>query len=163
MRRTVMVLMPLMLVGMSVKADVCMTRSERDADMVRHLQTQMMVGALQCRGIRDLGQRGLYNEFVTGWKSELGRHGAVLISWFERHEGATWKSHLDRHVTELANRISAESRADPAFCAAIARLGEELRDADGDDLVASAARAPIAYSEPAPLCPGGERRLVTAQ
>lgn len=143
--------------------ELCMSQTEREAHMVRHLQTQMMIGALQCRGIRDIGQRALYNDFVSAWKPALGDHGATLIGWFERSYGATWKSKLDHHVTELANRISASGRADPSFCARIARLGEELRDARTDSLAAMAATAPVAYSEPAPLCRGGQQTLVTAQ
>ena len=110
----------------------CLSAKDHMAHQVRILQTQMMVGALQCRGRKDLGQRQLYNQFVQSHQSALSAHGAVLISYFKREYGATHKAHLDKHITSLANQISAAVRVQPDFCQRIAGLGEIVRDGSQD-------------------------------
>ncbi len=110
----------------------CLSADDRMAHQVRLLQTQMMVGALQCRGRKDLGQRQLYNQFVENHQSALAEHGAALISYFKREYGAAHKTHLDKHITKLANQISAAVRTQPDFCQRIAGIGEMVRDGSLD-------------------------------
>ncbi|GAK34239.1 hypothetical protein JCM17846_27140 [Iodidimonas nitroreducens] len=110
----------------------CLSADDRVAHQVRILQTQMMVGALQCRGRKDLGQRQLYNQFVESHQSALAEHGAALISYFKREYGTAHKTHLDKHITRLANQISAAVRTQPDFCQRIAALGKIVRDGSQD-------------------------------
>mgnify|MGYP005842829715 CR=1 FL=1 len=131
----------------------CVTQEERAAKMVRHMQTQLMVGALQCRGSRDLGQREIYNRVVTVHNAELTRYGEILISHFRRGHGPDARSALDSQVTGMANRVSAKSRSVADFCTAVARFGESLLRPSTVDLAAAAGRTPIPYSPDEPCCP----------
>ncbi len=88
----------------------CITPEEREANKIRSLQTQMMVGALQCRGRRDLGQRSYYNQFVITHKTELSEAGKTLLGYFKRVHGDKFNFVMDKHVTNLANEISLSTR-----------------------------------------------------
>lgn len=134
----------------------CVTPAERAAKMVRHLQTQLMVGALQCRGDREQRQRAIYNRFVTENGAALRRHAEALTAHFRRGHGPDHRQALDGHITGVANLISAESRTIEDFCGRIADLGESLFEGGGTlDLVSAAAMAPIPFPADEPLCPAG--------
>lgn len=138
------------LMFISTASASCVTPEERAANQLRSLQTQMMVGALQCRGRRDLGQRTYYNQFVKMYKSELGASGKTLIAYFQRAYGDKSKIMLDKHVTSLANTISSGSRDVPEFCSGIASLGAQL--AGGNDLLEATYKTPIAFEPNFPIC-----------
>ncbi len=133
----------------------CITPAEREAKMVRHLQTELMIGALQCRGSRDAGQRGLYNRFVKAHRVTLRREADVLRTYFARRHGAGSDAALDSHVTGIANRISSASRSIDDFCSRVALFATDLLDATPTALAEAAGRAPIPYVADEPLCPLG--------
>lgn len=133
----------------------CVTPAERAAGMVRHLQTQLMVGALQCRGDREQGQRANYNRFVTENGPALRRHAQAMSAHFRRGHGPDYQKALDGHVTGVANLVSAESRTIEDFCSRIAAFGASLFEGHEVDLVAAAAAAPIPFPADEPLCPAG--------
>ncbi len=133
----------------------CVTHAEREAKMVRHLQSELMIGALQCRGSRDAGQRRLYNRFVVMHRATLRREADVLRAYFERRHGTGSDAALDSHVTGLANRISSASRSIDDFCNRIAVFAADLLDHRPTTLAAAAARAPIPYLADEPLCQVG--------
>lgn len=133
----------------------CVTPAERAAKMVRHLQTQLMVGALQCRGDREQDQRGIYNRFVTENGAALRQHAQALSAHFRRGHGPDHRKALDGHITGVANLVSAESRTIEDFCGRIAAFGNSLFEGGSIDLVSAAATAPIPFPADEPLCPAG--------
>ncbi|GER08244.1 hypothetical protein GCM10007972_17660 [Iodidimonas muriae] len=110
----------------------CMDAKERAAHDMRLLQTQLMVGALQCRGRKDLGQRAYYNEFIRSHRDDLARHGNALVGYFERSYGQNYKVMLDKHVTSLANAVSSAVRTTPDFCTKIAQIGARISQTPND-------------------------------
>lgn len=137
-------------IGVAVAS--CVSPAEREAKMVRHVQTELMVGALQCRGSRDAGQRALYDRFVTRHRTALREQADVLRAYFERRHGKASKAALDSHVTGLANRISSASRSVDDFCQRIADYAKDVVGEAPARLAEAALRAPVPYVADEPLC-----------
>ncbi len=135
-----------------VAAAGCVTHAEREAKMVRHLQTELMIGALRCRGSRDAGQRRLYERFVEVHRATLRREAEVLRAYFERRHDVGSGAALDRHVAGLAGRISSASRSIDDFCSRVARFATGLLEDAPAALSEAAAHAPVPYVADEPLC-----------
>lgn len=130
----------------------CLSRAELDAHKIRHLQTQLMVGALRCRGANDLGQRDNYNRFINRHHFDLEAGRDRLTDYFKRTHGGAYQAAMDRHVTALANRISRQSQNMVGYCEQIAALGDVLTASRAADLVEAIEIAPIQPDVPAGAC-----------
>jgi len=141
----------------SAVAQNCVTQSERAAMAVRHIQTQLMVGALACRGSKDLGQRDLYTKFVLENRQSLGRHARALRGYFARLYGSDAQTRLDRHVTGIANRISRDAGRQADFCEKIVTFGENVlaNDLKPAELLPLSASAPVTFRTEQPVCEAG--------
>ena len=134
-------------------ATACLNTQEVAAEQVRLLQTQMMVGALQCRGQSDRGQRVIYNRFIKAYGPELIASNDTLIAYFQRAYGAGYQRQMDSHITAMANRISLESQKIGNFCGKIANLGEQvLADKTQTDLQEIATAAPLSKTLSSQSC-----------
>jgi len=104
----------------------CMDQSKSDALQVRELQTHLMVAALACDAAPE------YNAFVKRFTPVLVKHGEAMRRYFATTYGPDGGSHMNRFVTEIANRVSQISATRPAeFCA---RTVELFRSARADTL-----------------------------
>lgn len=84
------------------------------AKSVRTLQSDMMVAALSCQQAR-----GLYNSFVTDYRSELQRHGRMLKTRFKSEYGGAATKKLNNYVTRLANDAAIRyAEGGAAYCEA---------------------------------------------
>ena len=134
-------------------ASSCLTREEAKGHQLRVLQTQLMVGALQCRGESAAGQRSYYNSFVQRYGPELLAGHRSLEGYFRRQFGAAYQSRLDSHITSIANLVSLESQKVDDFCGQIAALGAVLTDGADADLWTASLAAPVAQiHEPVSGC-----------
>ena len=136
-------------------AQVCLSDADRAAFEMRHLQTQLMVGAIQCRGERDLGQRYYYNRFAKTQRDLITRSNAALKAFFKRTHGRAYRGELDTYVTDLANTVSSASRHVEDFCAQVADTGLALGGKETGtvpDWRRIARRAPVAFEAPHPRC-----------
>ena len=96
----------------SVYAANCVQPVERDSQIVRALQSRLMIAALSCNARAD------YNRFVTHYQKDLTRHGVGLRKYFRKKYGKKHKKALNKFVTRLANSASQESIKDRrGFCA----------------------------------------------
>lgn len=153
--------MPLRILGLAAAAGLavssaavaqdCATSAEREAHIMRHLQTQLMVGALSCRGPRDLGQRDQYNRFVERHGPALRGHAEVFLGFFERRYGTHHQAQIDGYITDMANMLAVESARMPEFCDKIAEIAARAVAEDAD-LVRLADQAPIALETTPHLC-----------
>jgi hypothetical protein len=104
----------------------CMDQSKSEALQVRELQTHLMVAALSCDAAPE------YNAFVKRFTPVLVKHAEQLRRYFAATYGPDGGSHLNRFVTEIANRVSQISATRPSeFCA---RTVELFRSARADTL-----------------------------
>ena len=122
----------------------CLSADETRAEKVRLLQTQLMVGALKCRGGEDIGQRGHYNTFVRTYKPDLASTAKVLQGHFQRQHGTSHQRMLDEYITAMANQVSAESERDEWFCYHIGKLGGKISRERDSDILVYADAAPFA-------------------
>ncbi|MCG8507083.1 MAG: hypothetical protein MI755_20930 [Sphingomonadales bacterium] len=129
--------------GTAIAASACLTAAETDAHQLRVLQTQLMVGALQCRGDSEAGQRANYNNFVRRYGPELLAGHRTLEAYFRRQFGAAYQRKLDAHITVIANEVSQESQNVADFCARIAVVGGALTAGPGLNLTEVSHGAPI--------------------
>ena len=123
----------------------CLSRAELDAHKIRHLQTQLMVGALRCR-------RDNSNRFINRHHFDLEAGRDRLTDYFKRTHGGAYQAAMDRHVTALANRISRQSQNMAGYCEQIAALGDVLTASRAADLVEAIEIAPIQPDVPAGAC-----------
>lgn len=136
----------------AAQAQICVSPQDRAAFEFRHMQTQLMMGAIQCRGSRDLGQRATYNRFARENRPLINRMNGDLIAFFRRQHGRDYRAHLDRYVTDLANRVSAASRRADDFCTDVAALGAALSSSAAPAWHAGIKSAPLPVSAPHPAC-----------
>lgn|GEM_PF-5800952 len=104
----------------------CPSLAEANAERVRIMQTELMVGALKCRSREDLGLFGKYNAFVRKFTPELVEHGKALTSYFQRSYGRNYQKKMDTYITSLANSVSMASDQDPAFCDSTAAMADAV-------------------------------------
>lgn len=96
----------------SVYAASCVQPNERDSQIVRALQSRLMIAALSCNARSD------YNRFVKHYQKDLAYHGSGLRKYFRNKYGKKHKKALNKFVTRLANGASQESIKDRrGFCA----------------------------------------------
>jgi len=96
----------------SIYAASCVAPRERDSQVVRALQSRLMIAALSCNARND------YNQFVNFYQPHLAYHGSGLRKYFRKKYGKGHKRALNRFVTNLANGASQESIRDRGkFCA----------------------------------------------
>ncbi len=102
----------------------CMDQRKADAIQVRELQTHLMVAALVCDA------RAEYNAFVNRFTPALVQHGEQFRRYFSGTFGPDGGSHMNRFVTDLANRVSQLSASRPGeFCArTLSLFGEAKAD-----------------------------------
>lgn len=99
----------------------CWQPHEYEAAQLRHFQSLLMVGTLQCRG-RDRLIEGDYNRFVHRNRTLLDDHNRVLRAHFVRSMGTRHGERAyDRFATRLANN-HASGGADRGFCRTAATL-----------------------------------------
>jgi hypothetical protein len=108
----------------SVYAANCVQPRERDSQIVRALQSRLMIAALSCNARSD------YNQFVNHYQKQLSYHGAGLQKYFRTKYGKGHKRALNKFVTRLANGASQESIKDRrGFCAESRAIFAELKSA----------------------------------
>jgi hypothetical protein len=78
----------------------CAAPAEMSALQSRVLLSDLMVSALSCN------EQSRYNAFVTKYKSDLGKQGAMLQEFFRKAYGGAGRTHMNRFVTDLANNSS---------------------------------------------------------
>ncbi len=144
-------------------AAACLSAQEAAAEQIRLLQTQMMVGALQCRGQSDRGQRVIYNQFIKQFGPELIASNDTLIAYFQRVYGVGFRRQMDSHVTAMANRISSESYKIRDYCGQIATLGQTVLKSNLKDLKHIAASAPLSHALASESCDaaGAANRVIS--
>ena len=115
----------------SVYAANCVAPRERDSQIVRALQSRLMIAALSCNA------RGDYNKFVNHYQRHLTYHGKGLRKYFREKHGKKHKRALNKFVTRLANGASQGSIKDRrGFCAESRAIFTQL-------MSAPAHRAPV--------------------
>ncbi len=139
---------------------VCMTASERTAWQMRVLQTQMMIGALQCRGRHAAGQREGYNRFVRRYRPVLKTQAAIFVVFVRHWAEGPRSRRVDREVTRIANQLSLAAGKDPDFCERIAAFGAALNADEPPALGALFTLMPLTLAPPLRVCPeGGGARI----
>ena len=119
----------------AAEAASCMDQSKSDALQVRELQTHLMVAALACDAAPE------YNAFVKRFSPVLVKHGEQLRRYFAATYGPDGGSHLNRFVTEIANRVSQMSASRPnEFCARTVELFRAARAETLPNLLPAEAR-----------------------
>lgn len=78
----------------------CASDVERQAMMVRGLQSYLMMAGVACN------QADAYNRFVQTNQAELSAQGTALKGYFRRVYGGNYESHLNDFITEIANAWS---------------------------------------------------------
>ena len=105
----------------SVYAAECVAPRERDSQIVRALQSRLMIAAFSCNARTD------YNKFVKYYRPHLAFHGSGLRQYFRKKHGRSHKRALNRYVTRLANGASQASINDRGrFCAESRAIFSEL-------------------------------------
>jgi hypothetical protein len=138
----------------------CLTERERAAFDVRILQTELMVGALACRGAQDGDFPGRYAAFVDANRAALKSHADALRAHFRRSFGRGAEAELDRFVTSLANDLShASMTGAERYCAQQQGLFERAARTAPTELGRLATERAAAHPVPAPAC--AERRVAT--
>ncbi|MDA1325468.1 MAG: hypothetical protein O3C34_12030 [Proteobacteria bacterium] len=95
----------------SVYAADCVAPRDRDSQIVRALQSRLMIAALSCNARND------YNQFVNHYQPQLAYHGTGLRKYFRKKHGKSHKRALNKFVTDLANGASQASIKDRSrFC-----------------------------------------------
>lgn len=84
----------------------CASDSERQAMLVRGLQSYLMMAAVACN------QSDAYNKFININQGELSRQGVALKAYFQRVYGGNAERHLNGFITEIANEWSQVHMAD---------------------------------------------------
>ena len=108
----------------SVYAADCVAPRERDSQIVRALQSRLMIAAFSCNVRAD------YNQFVNRYRPHLAFHGSGLRQYFRKKHGGAHKRALNSFVTRLANGASQASIDDRSgFCAASRVILSELMTA----------------------------------
>ncbi len=78
----------------------CASDGERQAMLVRGLQSYLMMAAVACN------QSDAYNKFINNNQAELSRQGHSLKAYFQRVYGGSSETHLNKFITEIANEWS---------------------------------------------------------
>ena len=86
----------------------CLNNDEISAFSIRALQTNYMVAALSCDGVKND-----YNVFVEKFQNTFNENGEILKNYFARCYGKKANSNLDKFITKLANDISFLSLENP--------------------------------------------------
>lgn len=108
----------------SVYAASCVAPRDRDSQIVRALQSRLMIAAFSCNARAD------YNHFVKRYRRHLAFHGAGLRKYFRKKHGRAHKRALNKYVTHLANGASQASINDRRrFCAESRAIFVELKSA----------------------------------
>jgi hypothetical protein len=106
----------------SVYAASCVAPRDRDSQIVRALQSRLMIAAFSCNA------RGDYNQFVKRYRPQLAYHGDGLRKYFRKKHGKSHKRALNKFVTRLANGASQASIKDRGrFCAESRAIFTALR------------------------------------
>jgi hypothetical protein len=100
----------------------CPTVAERDAERLRHLQTELMVAALKCRNNPQANLTEPYNAFVRKYSDVLLVQSNVLQGYFKRQYGPGYLKKFDTYITQLANEVSRRSQTTPQYCQAVRPL-----------------------------------------
>ena len=99
------------------QAAACPSGNGLTARQVRLLQTELMVGALSCRGNATLGLDGKYGSFAHRFSHELKQHADMLKAEFQGNS-----VRLDRYVTTVANASSSAGLNDAQYCEHVSPL-----------------------------------------
>lgn len=78
----------------------CASDAERQAMLVRGLQSYLMMAAVACN------QSDAYNKFITRNQAELTAQGHALKAYFQRVYGGSSERQLNDFITEIANAWS---------------------------------------------------------
>ena len=108
----------------SVYAADCVAPRDRDSQIVRALQSRLMIAAFSCNARTD------YNLFVKRYQRHLAYHGSGLRKYFKKKHGRAHKRALNKFVTRLANGASQASINNRGgFCAESRAIFSALRSA----------------------------------
>ena len=106
----------------SVYAASCVAPRDRDSQIVRALQSRLMIAAFSCNARTD------YNQFVKRYQPHLAYHGTGLRKYFRKKHGRSHKRALNKFVTRLANGASQASINNRSgFCADSRAIFSALR------------------------------------
>jgi hypothetical protein len=108
----------------SVYAASCVAPRDHDSQIVRALQSRLMIAAFSCNARTD------YNRFVKRYRPHLAFHGDGLRKFFRKKHGKAHKRALNKFVTRLANGASQASIDDRGrFCAESRAIFTALKSA----------------------------------
>ena len=120
-------------------ARACAGSGELAALQSRVLLSDLMVSALSCN------EQPRYNAFVTKYKTDLGKQGALLQEFFRRAYSGSGRPQMNRFVTDLANNSSNYSLEHIGlYCQETAKEFDELLSGKQSSLAAYAASQPYA-------------------
>jgi hypothetical protein len=114
-------------------AQSCAITSVQSSAKVRELNSILMVGALQCRGVPGNTVIADYNRFIAAHKVALANHSNALRSYFMRTSVARAASDFDQFSTRLAN-AHAQSASGAGFCAMVGQLVQTAADIPSEQL-----------------------------
>ncbi len=114
-------------------AQTCAVTPVHGSAKVRELQSILMVGALQCRGVAGSTVIADYNRFVAAHKAALQNHNGALRSHFVRTSGKSGMSDFDTFTTRLAN-AHAQSASSAGFCTMVDQLIKTAAEVPSDQL-----------------------------
>ena len=86
--------------GQAMALPACTTAAERDAMVMRALQSQLMVAAVACN------QTPAYNSFLTTYQSQFSSAGQQLRGYFNRTYSGSGEKQMNNFITALANAWS---------------------------------------------------------
>jgi hypothetical protein len=117
----------------------CAGSGEMAALQSRVLLSDLMVSALSCN------EQPRYNAFVTKYKTDLGKQGALLQEFFRRAYSGSGRPQMNRFVTDLANNSSNYSLEHIGlYCKETGKEFDELLTSNQSSLAGYAASQPYA-------------------
>jgi hypothetical protein len=114
-------------------AQSCTSTALQASTKVRELQSLLMVGALQCRGVPGNTVIADYNHFIGTHKVALQNHSTALRSHFMRISAKSGATAFDQFATRLAN-THAQSASSAGFCTMISQLVQAAANTPSEQL-----------------------------
>jgi hypothetical protein len=108
-------------------AQLCSISPVQSSAKVRELQSILMVGALQCRGVPGSTVIADYNRFINAHKAALQNHNGALRAHFMKASAKSGAGAFDSFTTKLAN-AHAQNASSAGFCDMVGQLAQTAAD-----------------------------------
>lgn len=132
----------------------CLDGKAKQAQKLRHMQMQFMVGALACRSSDAAVHIALYNDLLTRFGPDLRAQQDLLMTRFKLAFGQDYIVEYERYLTVMANRISLNMAENSQFCAELQDMEPEVYAAENlSELIPAAMPlAPAGLAKDHPVC-----------